>query len=352
MIKTFYDKYINKTCNLMIITNNSFMSKFIKIYDKFMKLENKICGFDMEFNNSKARGHYIALIQLGLYINNELHIIILDTETVPEMLPYVTELFTNESIVKIGHGTDSLDVPATIRMIGEENAIRFINRLYDTRFLCEYVHTLTGESKCNLYAGYSQFDVIDEEQTNYLEAVESKLGKFWMKTSHITALPDNLIIYAMYDVVYLMKFLANIKKRIEDLELDYTLGVQATRWMFLIRLKLITITKSDDYNTYYFDNIPLITHFQENFDSYVEQTSLKYTIILSNSLFKKHLVPLLQTLFYAKMSKVNVINKSKKHILNQSDINKLDVLVENINKILTPYPSIIHLLNDYVMYID
>ena len=352
MMKTFYDEYIKKTCNLLIIKDENTLPEFDQIFNNFMKLETKICSFDMEFNNSKKRGRYISIIQLGLYIHNNLFIIMLDTETVPKTLPYVTKLFIDETIVKIGHGTDSLDVPAVNKLLGDEYTIRFINRLYDTRFLCEYVHILTGETKSNLYAGYSQFNVVDKKQIDNLENIEHHLGNFWNTTIHITSLSDNLINYAMYDVIYLMKLLTNIKKRIIELELDYTLGVHVTRWMLMIRLKLIDMPKSDEFNTFYFDNIPLKTHFQTNIDEYLEQTPVKFTMILINPLFKKHLIPMFQTIYYSKMSNVHKINKTKSNVLNDIDKNKLKSIINKFNNDLISFPSISCMLNDYIMYID
>jgi len=350
MNKIFYDKYIDKTCNLLIIKDKTYIPIFDEIYKRFMNLENKVCGFDMEFNNDKENGRYISLIQLGLFIDEKLYIIMLDTTVVVETLSYVRKLFSDTSIIKIGHGTDSLDVPAIKILLGEEDTIKFINRLYDTRFLCEYINTLTGEKLCNLYAGYSRFGAIDKEQIDFLEKNETKLGKFWMNTIHISKLSNALISYAMYDVVYLFKLLINIKSEIKKLNLDYTLCVHVTRWMILTRLKLTTLPNSNEYNTYFFNKVSLSEHFGSNIDKYIKQAPIQFATILNNQLFRKLIFAMMRPLYYLKLISTHTVYISKNIKVDKND-DKLNKIILEIDDKLIPYSSIKKLLVDYGTFI-
>ena len=74
-------------------------------------------------------------------------------------------MLTDKTICKIGHGTDSLDIPALYKYINDkEKIIQFTNSLYDTRFLCEYINTFTPNKLCNIYFSIKYFNVVKEKQ--------------------------------------------------------------------------------------------------------------------------------------------------------------------------------------------
>jgi hypothetical protein len=228
--KTFYDKYIEKTCKLLIITENKQSVMLKNIISQFMLNENKILSFDLEYDKDRE----ITLIQIGFYIDNELIIVFFNPNVTPKIYNIIEPLFIDMNVAKIGHGTDSMDVPALYRLFNDDvKMTAFLMRLYDTRFLCEYIIAITGEKKCNVYHCLETFEVVDKEQVDFLYDVEKKLGKFWLNPINIKSLKENVINYAMYDVIYLKKLLTQLKTHIRNRKLNYNLPLQVTRLMLL-----------------------------------------------------------------------------------------------------------------------
>lgn len=352
MNRTFYDKYIDKKCHLLIVTNIETFNLFNEIYRNFMDQPIKICTFDLEFNNSNSVGRSIALMQFGLHINKDLFIIIINPYITTSSKSYIIDMLSDQTVIKIGHGTDSLDLPLLKELLGPEKTGNLVSRLYDTRFICEYVNTLSGSTLCNLYAVYKEYDAVDDKQIKYLEKTEKRLGNFWTQTIDIHNMSDELVEYAMYDVVYLCKLLKNMKIKIEQLDLSYNMIVHLTRMMFMIKLNLLEFEDTNIYNTYYFSNVPIRTHFENNIERFKQYVNIDTRMILENNILKKKLLPLLQNVFYKFVCDKQKINKTKKIFVNQDDKNLLSIILGNTKNKLNDFPAILDLINMYEEYLN
>ena len=308
--KTFYDKYIKKTCKLLMLLDDNQLKQTMEIINLFNEQKRKTLVFDLEFDKDRE----ITLFQIGFHIDKELIIVIFNPILTPLIYRVIEPLFIDDTVIKIGHGTDSLDVPAIYNLLKDPiKTTKFIMKLYDTRFLCEYISTITKNIKCNVYHCMKIFNVVDDVQLDYLYGIESKLGKFWNKPTNIKTLSNDMITYAMYDVVYLKQLLKNIKKNIKHLNLDYKLPLQATRILLLSKVNLLNIPNS----------LYQSSNYLNLYETFSNTSDDKYKAILKNNLFKKYFYNIL--IFYYK----NFKNENK---------NKIDINV--INRIMEPFSRI------------
>lgn len=345
--RTFRDEQINKTCRLFIVTEISHIESVRDIIKKFNDNTHKILSFDLEFNNDKKRGRYISLFQLGFYFETQLIIIFFDPNTTPTIMPIIIPLLTDMSTIKIGHGTDSLDLPQINLLLSKNEMIDFIRKLYDTRYLCEYVNMLGSDNKCNVYHCLDIFNVINQEQIDFLHGVEEKLGKFWLKSSNIKTLSEIIITYAMYDVVYLKKLLHNLKQKIEKHNLDYNLCLQFTRLLFLSRLELIKPINVSIFNTMLKDGVQMKQLFDNHMEAFTQATEKKYKMLITCSAFKKFVHIILLVFFYKYMIEKYDVYKSSKQIITKNDIDILkkqyNIMVNNIEL----FPCIIKFIQEF-----
>jgi hypothetical protein len=115
-------------------------------------------GIDYEFNN-----RLIALMQINFetfatseYETNSYIWLVnpgeFDEEQNKILIKY---LMTNQDIYKILHGPDSLDIPYMYDIMFKGNKdviLEFTKKIFDTRFLCEYVRLSLGlDRKCSIY---------------------------------------------------------------------------------------------------------------------------------------------------------------------------------------------------------
>jgi hypothetical protein len=116
------------------------------------------------------------------------------------------KLLCNEKIIKIIHGGESLDIPYIFDdLLKNKNKIkRFLTNLYDTKFLCEFHHYQNNiTNKCNIYNLLEEFKIIDKKNIKHLTELENKIGEIYLVEFKINSLSNELIEYALYDVIYL-----------------------------------------------------------------------------------------------------------------------------------------------------
>lgn len=346
--RTFFDSYINKTCKLLIVTKNEQINHVKEIAKEFMKMENKVLVFDLEFSTTKTHGRQMAIIQLGFHIGDELIIVFFDPNTTPNIMNTIEPLLIDTDIAKVGHGTDSLDVPALYKLFNDDvKMTAFLLRLYDTRFLCEYINVITEQKRCNIYHCLELFNVVDQSQIEYLHNVEKNLGKLWFNSPlNITKLSENIITYAMYDVVYLKHLLVNLKTQILDLKLDYNVALHVTRLMLLVRIGIVTIPDVNEFNTYYTKSDHLKKLFEDKVNQFTNSCSLEFQPVLKSTLFKKYIHAILIPYFYMSLT-TKIIHKSKSELITKSDIDKLHSVIMRINRIIEPFPKIISLVQEF-----
>ena len=342
--KQFFDKYINKSCKLLIVKNKETLQEYKSVMKAFLSLKRiKTCGFDLEFNNEHGT-RQIALIQLALYFDNEIIIIFIDSK--PSTLPEFKQLLVDQTVSKIGHGTDSLDIPALYKLLNDNDKILlFTKSLYDTRFLCEYLNSLTDNRLCNIYHSIEKFQVIDKEQVDFLAKNEKKLGKFWLTIININTLSKPLIEYAMYDALYLKKLTVNLKAIIKDKQLSYNLITDTTRLILLLRQNILTISSISSYHSYMHQKQTLKALFDIAYEKFIEKTSISNKKIFNFGFFRKQLLPFLQIVFYNSMFKYDIYASNNVKANNE----KLLIALDDIKDIVLEFPLLNKIINEFLL---
>jgi hypothetical protein len=212
---------------------NDFVLSCEKIY-RLSKINNNLtfCGIDFEFNmNWSKKIRYIASMQIIFIFNSEKYhsidvekpVYILDPMklNINQKKLFIKYILCSH-VIKIFHGSDSLDYPHIFTDILNNNKkkfIKFVNYSIDTRFMCEISKRLmhkiglnTRSNKCSIYNALIDLNVISDDIFNKLENISSKINynKPWI----ISKLSENQIIYSAYDVMYLYDLVEKITQSI------------------------------------------------------------------------------------------------------------------------------------------
>ena len=127
--KEFIDESLgSKQCKLLIIKTPSSESQGINFLTKYLKSSTtkRIIGFDLEFNTppcSKVQ-RQIAIFQISFYLSKYILILFFNPKLVTKQTnQLIHQVLTSKQIMKIGHGTDSLDIPAIYEYLGTDEKI-------------------------------------------------------------------------------------------------------------------------------------------------------------------------------------------------------------------------------------
>lgn len=228
---------------IIIIKTKNQMSDFLEICKKVSDNYKKafMC-IDFEYNTNRftkqrklssmqimiiddCYNYFDTKYQKSIYILDPINISNINKK---ELIKYV---FCSK-IIKIIHGSDSLDIPYTYKEIlnnDNKKITKFLNYLVDTRFLCEitkiihnkvdekYILNKTYNKKCSIYNALYDLDVIDKIKYDALEFITSKID--YKQDWRFHKLTLQQIIYSAYDVFYLYDLLFNIVNRFDLLEL-------------------------------------------------------------------------------------------------------------------------------------
>jgi len=177
--------------------------------NRFEEFNNKksIIGIDFEFKKISKESKEIALCQINL--ENDLEdayiFIFYPLLLTKQQLDIYIKLLTNRDVVKVIHGGESLDIPYIFDTLFDKNPKLmndFVSNLYDTKFLCEYYNIINKSSiKCNIYNFLYEMKIIDN--IDFLLELEKKIGPIYLIEFDIHKLNNNLIEYALYDVLFL-----------------------------------------------------------------------------------------------------------------------------------------------------
>ena len=345
--KEFYDESISKNTKLLIVNNNVTETYFSNFLSKYLsKNKRRIIGFDIEFNTPPGSHNerVIAIFQIAFFFKKYVLVTFFNPVLVNKNTnKLITKLLTSQNIHKIGHGTDSLDVPAIYNYLSNtDDIIAFTNTLYDTRFLCEFTNVITGERLCNIYHLIDKYKVVKPEQMEWLKVNEKKLGDFWRKKIDINNLSPELRDYSMYDALYLKKLIILMKNDFKKSNYDFNLIIQATRLVFLLKREII---KLDDFS--YF-NICFLSNKKKLYD-YFNEVFLNFNQdILKIGYFKNQLIKILQLVFYIQICKKNQVYKANNTLINKIDIDKLEIIWNKFNVYLKFFPKINKLINNFL----
>jgi hypothetical protein len=253
--------------NIIVINNTKNLDIFFndcrRLYEISLTEKHPVhCGIDFEYNmNWRNKERYISLMQIIMIDDIDKYhsdgyiktIYILDPLRLPQnKFKMLVKYIFCSKIIKILHGSDSLDYPHIYKSIlynNKKNFMQFINSSVDTRFLCEISKRImcrTGileipNNKCSIYNALLDHGIIDKNLFDELEKIASHINynKDWI----ITKLKPEQIHYSAYDVVYLYDLLETIKNSmVSDINI-LSIVNRLYRFHMLNKLGLIDITK-------------------------------------------------------------------------------------------------------------
>jgi 6-pyruvoyl-tetrahydropterin synthase len=332
--KEFIDESLgSKPCKLLIVKTPDSETWFGNFLTKYLKSKLKrVIGFDLEFNTppgSKGQ-RQIAIFQIAFYLSKYVLVVFFNPRLLkPETSLLVQQLLTSHSVLKIGHGTDSLDIPAIYSYLGDKTKIiDFTLGLYDTRFLCEYENAITGSKLCNIYHLIEKFNVVTPKQFEWLKANEAKLGNFWNKHIDLANLSVELRDYSMYDALYLKKLLKQIKNFFLENQWDYKLVNQTTRVVFLLKRNVIEFSDHSFLNLCWIQtktstNTKLYELFYQFYNEWISLQTQSVTAIFTIGYFKNQLLQVLMHGFYLLVCNIyqTKVYKSSTQTISYDQIN-------------------------------
>jgi len=330
--KEFIDESLGGiNCKLLIVKDSKSETHAVAFLKEYLESKNKtkrVIGFDIEFNTppgSKGQ-RQVAIFQIAFYLKDSVLVIFYNPNIVTNSTNQLfIQLLTASNIYKIGHGTDSLDIPAIYSYLGSPEKIwAFTLNLFDTRFFCEYENIITKEKLCNIYWLLEKFQVITNKQLQWLKSNESKLGEFWKMKIDITKLSPELRDYSMYDALYLKKLLIKIKSHFKSSNLDFKLVVQTTQLVFLLKREVIKLYDISYLNLYFFeDKLRLYDSFGKVYNSWLVGLSQSELGVFGVGYFKNQLIKILSHGYYWIVCSTHPIYKSHNQQIGYEQIQEL-----------------------------
>ncbi len=192
---------------MIIICKNNKLNRYLEKYIiDFINYPNeKIIGIDFEFNRIKDKRE-IALCQINFEHNNKNDIFLFYPPNIDKNI--FRKLLISDNIIKILHGSESLDLPYLYSHILKENDINshelFSNNLIDTRYMCEYYNSINNiDGKCKIYDLLLSLHVIDKKKYDELMENDKLIGNIWDVFIDVRNLSKEVAKYSAYDVIYL-----------------------------------------------------------------------------------------------------------------------------------------------------
>jgi hypothetical protein len=206
----FYPNLNKKKYNISLVNSKDKINFMIDFFNKFIENESnqKFIGCDFEFNRVQKTQREIALFQINLETeNNGTIFVFYPPELNDEQNKVLIKLLTNDKIIKILHGGESLDIPYLFDqvLITEENINNFCENLYDTKYLCEYNHieSNSDNKKCSIYYLLVEAKIITQQKFIDLEGIEEKMGPIYLINIDIHTMSHDVFRYSLYDVLFL-----------------------------------------------------------------------------------------------------------------------------------------------------
>jgi hypothetical protein len=299
-------------------------------------------GLDYEFFKQE-----IALAQLCLFPNNTTKFIWIwnpkDLDNIASKR-LISNLYTNNAIYKILHGSDSLDTPYMFKELFNndyDTIFAFIKRMIDTRFLCEFHKIIIHEDnkKCSLYDGLLYFGTITKTKYEQLDSLNKQMGPIHIIKWDISTMTNKNILYALYDVLFLREFMFDILRKTKLHEeinhKNMELIPELTRLVFLEKWKIISILDNnklviDSLNNYKIkynnQDRTLIDIFDSNIQNlFIEDIKLQVKDLLEINYLKSSIILILKYVIYYLLL--------KKYAPDKSDVLKYDDLLDIVTKL-------------------
>ena len=309
--------------------NIQYMIQYIEKY--LVKKEKRIIGIDFEFNRvNNKREIALCQINMEIYGNNTAIIFLFYPPDIVQYSDIFKRLLISTNIIKILHGGESLDVPYlfTEVLVNTSDRQLFCKNLFDTRYMCEYYNTSNNlvNNKCKIYDLLLQMNVININKYNELEENDRKMGNIWEINIKINKLSKSVIIYSLYDVLYLPALFDRFPKIDVYMKLlphinTYNL---INRYNDNITSQYNMISR---YNTLYYENVS----FNDIYISVYSWLScyLYFDNLFQINYFKKFYEILIKNILYSKLSD-EYKNKVYNNIMK--DINEMNKFQKKLNK--------------------
>jgi hypothetical protein len=216
-LKEFYPKTNNIRYNVLKVDNANKINIMIYQMKSFIKNQNKAkhyIGIDLEFNKVSKDTKDIALMQINMENDKkEAYIFLFKPSELNNNKKVLVELLTSPHIIKILHGSESLDIPYIFNelLVTKKNIDNFCSNFYDTKFLCEYYNIMNRIKKsCSIYSLLEDHNIITHKKVKELEANEKDMGSISEITIDIYNMNDNILKYALYDVIFLPQLIKKL----------------------------------------------------------------------------------------------------------------------------------------------
>ena len=219
--KEFFPNLNNKTYFILKVDSEQKQDFMSDIFNKFIENQNKninqkhFIGIDFEFNKVSKEKKEVALFQINCEKDNDdigYIFIFKPSEIDFKQQTILIELLTDENIIKILHGGESLDIPFLFDQLlkTETNIKKFCKKLFDTKYLCEFYHLQNKKnSKCSIYFMLEELKIITASKIKDFERIEKNMGPIYLIDINIHKLSNDLLKYSLYDVFNVDDFQRN-----------------------------------------------------------------------------------------------------------------------------------------------
>jgi hypothetical protein len=297
-------------------TSETYFYKYLKKIVRRSSKYKVLMGIDFEFNTKK-----IALMQISFEtykpsLDKPLsrYFIIYPPELSNKTVNFLKDnILSNSKILKILHGSESLDLPYIVDELYNndmEGLIDFFLSMIDTKYLCEYLNDVYNRQKvCRIYDMLLNYEIIDQRIYQILDKNEDEMGPIYKIIIDINNLSEALKKYSIYDVIYLGKTFLTLKDMIIKYNpKNYYLLIDILRFSFMekrditnIGDDLVVINMMNNYfilvgskKTY---KLKLIDVYNQIIKNYMESyPSIKPLIEITY--FKKNMLNLFKTIIY------------------------------------------------------
>jgi hypothetical protein len=353
-------KKSNKT-NIIILVNTKEKLKLFNDYVIFFYIDSfflynyynkKHCylSLDFEFDGKK-----VALLQLNFDNTYSNYIFILNPNELTNDEKHIFRKYclTNHFIIKIMHGSESMDLPYIVYDLLNNDILmihKFIKSLIDTRFICEYLkfshkyyHNVDNDNKTSLYIAIHEAGVIDDDQYEKFLNLYKKMGPIQDIAWEIGNLGKAQLEYAYNDVVYL-KYLYKAIFRLAKEDKRMFEGLKYTiEFMRLVCLEKYGVTniiskakiESDAFNINMIYKQGKLTNIINIYDEviikYVLQNNIDINTFFGITFIKKTCTTLFKYIIYDHLIKNRDVYKDKKN-QNKQKLNS-SLIYDEINRL-------------------
>lgn len=359
----FYPGLNSKTYYILKVDSDVNIKHMNNVIKKFNLSSNNITnkhylGIDFEFNKVSKTDREVALMQMNLEndSNNGYIFVLYPPELSKENNQILIDLLTNTKIIKILHGSESLDIPYLFNqlLITKENINNFCIGFNDTKYLCDYLQLETGiKGKCSIYNLLADNKVITEKKIVELGKIEEKTGPIYLVEIDIHKMSNEIFKYSFYDVIFLpelvKKFLSrslvytNIIPNISCLINKYKRNIE-NEYLILEEL----IQNMNMYFIYDGYHIILLKDIWETYYWIMNDTNQYLEKLKEIHYFKKFFEIITKFIVYSNVIKYFKVYKNKRESVSKINWEKYYnwlLMYPYINKVIKEYE--IQVINDF-----